>query len=66
VAGDVNKILASQLHSRASRIGSQLLLLLQEATRAIYNQAARCVAAEGWIFESLLEAQVSANEKQFN
>jgi hypothetical protein len=52
------------LHSRASGIGSQLLLLLlllQEAMRAIYNQAARCVAAEGWIFEGLLEAQVSAN-----
>jgi hypothetical protein len=40
--------------------------LLQEATRAIFNQAAKCVAAEGWIFESLLEAHVSANAKEFH
>jgi len=40
--------------------------LLQEATRAIYIQAARCIAAEGWTFESLLEAHVSANEKKFH
>ena len=39
---------------------------LQQAAPAVYNGKARCVSAEGGIFENLLSAQVRVNIAQFH
>jgi len=50
----VNRVLRNQLARDVLTLVAYRLRKLQRATRAVYNQAAACVAAGGGIFENQL------------
>jgi hypothetical protein len=56
MAGAVSTFYVYFLHCHASETGT-VRCCSKKATSASHKRATKCIAAEGWIFENLLEAQ---------